>query len=140
MHGVSALENIPSVPSLYGTYETRMLSTLSHMSRLQSKRQWGEPPMASLSIVHYNHENTAPSCRKLSGVSLLKPVNKPRTGEWGILLCLHFVYLLKHLSLIYMKKRSIYFYKPWVLHLSGDPWECLHWGRLSLRCFVFLYR
>lgn len=140
MYGVSALENIPSVPSLYGTYETRMLFDIVTHVAFTIKETAGGTSHGFLVSCTLHPRDAAPSCRKLSGVSLLKPVNKPRTGEWGILLCLHFVYLLKHLSLIYMKKRSIYFYKPWVLHLSGDPWGCLHWGRLSLRCFVFLYR
>lgn len=32
-------------------------------------------------------------------------------GEWDILLCLHFVYLLEHLSLIDMKKKMYLFFK-----------------------------
>lgn len=130
----------PLAWSSYGVCETRMLSEMvTHVSFTTGDS--GGTSRGFLVTCALQPENSAPPCRKLQTVFLfVKPVIKPCMGEWDILLCLHFVYLLKHLSLIDMKKKDVFiFSKPRVLHLFSDPWGSAS-GQVSPRCLTFQCR
>ena len=77
----------------------------------------------------YNHRTRHP-CQRLNTFSLSEACKQhphhSQADSGGLLLCLHFVYLLKHFSLtcVYIKGRYIYFCKSWLLQ----------------RCLVFLYK
>lgn len=61
----------------------------------------------------------------------LKHVNRSPGRQWELFvmfaLC---IFVETFITYMYIKKRSIYFCKPWLLH----------WGKLSLRRLVFLYK
>lgn len=80
-------------------------------------------------------------CGKLKALSLLKHVNTPLCRDAGAFCCLHFVYLLKHISLTCMEKGLFILANPGCCICSVTPLGgALHWAKLSLRHLVLLYK